>query len=280
MQVAVSSSADVTGEESPIRSRRVRPARRSPRIHQLRVGVDVASAVQCSTKTKSKANPAAYAAGSPKSINLPSKASIMPILTAIVAMDERGLIGTSGQVAGAKPGLPWHLPKDLKRFRRLTLGRPIIMGRNTFEMIGKPLEGRRNVVLTSRPDYQIPGAVTSFSLKHAITQADETLTVDEIFIIGGAKIYEQALPLLHRLQLTLVKGDFTGDVFFPLKWMDNRDWKVVAAELVPADDKNPHEHINYTLEADTLWGEASHRITRGGEYREVDLLELLTRNPS
>lgn len=118
------------------------------------------------------------------------------------------------RVIGSKNQLPWHLPEDLKRFKALTLGHPILMGRKTFESIGKPLPGRENVVLSRQKDLQIEGVLVLGSLPQALDYFRKE-NRKEIFIIGGAEIYRQALPLADRIYLTEIDQSFEGDAFFP-----------------------------------------------------------------
>lgn len=127
---------------------------------------------------------------------------------------------SENRVIGIKNHLPWNLPEDLKRFRTLTSGHPIIMGRKTFESIGKPLPKRENIVITRDPAYAREGIRVASSLESAIEIA-RAGSPQEIFVIGGAEIYRLALPLADRLYLTLVSGQFEGDAFFP-------DWSVHA----------------------------------------------------
>jgi dihydrofolate reductase len=125
----------------------------------------------------------------------------------IVAKARNGVIGVENR-------LPWHLSDDLKRFKRLTLGHPIIMGRKTFESIGKPLPGRENIVITRQSGLKIEGARVVGSLDEAI-DACRKQGVAEAFIIGGAEVYRQALGLADRLYLTIVAADVPGDAYFP-----------------------------------------------------------------
>ena len=125
-------------------------------------------------------------------------------LSIIVAIAKNGVIGLKNQ-------LPWHLPEDLKHFKEITMGRPILMGDRTFESLGRPLPGRENVVLTLDKNYSAKGVVILHSLDEAVKRyADE-----EAFVIGGATIYKLALPLADKLYLTLIDKDFEGDAFFP-----------------------------------------------------------------
>lgn len=125
---------------------------------------------------------------------------------------------SENRVIGNKNALPWHLPEDLKHFKTTTLGKPIIMGRLTFESIGKPLPGRTNIVVSRQHQWSYPGVKTANSLEGAITLAKaeaESLEMNEIMIIGGANIYHQALPLLDVLYVTEVHAVVEGDAFFP-----------------------------------------------------------------
>ncbi len=130
-----------------------------------------------------------------------------PEISLIAALDEMNGIGKNGQ-------LLFQIPDDLKRFKQLTLGHPIIMGRKTFDSIGKPLPGRTNIVITRNPEYQPAGITIVHSLDEALKQAAE-VEQQEIFVIGGAQIYTQAINRASRLYLTLVEGDYRADTFFP-----------------------------------------------------------------
>lgn len=149
------------------------------------------------------------------------------MLSLITAMDKNRLIGN-----GAK--IPWHLPADFAYFKETTTGHPIIMGRATFESIGRPLPGRKNIVLT-RGDFSHEGVEVAHSFDEARALAKND---DEAFVIGGAQVYAQALPLADRLYITFVDGDFTGDIFFPE--VDWKEWREVKSEKREADEKNPH----------------------------------------
>lgn len=127
-------------------------------------------------------------------------------ITLIVAM-------TSNRVIGLNNKMPWHLPADLKRFRKITMGSPILMGRKTFESIGKPLPGRTNIVISRNPDYSQAGCLVFNDLKTAINAGCQM--AGEVFVIGGADLYEATLPMAHTLYLTEIKKDFKGDTFFP-----------------------------------------------------------------
>jgi len=127
------------------------------------------------------------------------------MVSLIVAMARNGVIGKDNR-------LPWHLPEDLKRFKRLTMGHHIIMGRKTYESIGKLLPGRTTVIVSRSQDYLVPGAIIAHSLEEAI---DRCANNDEIFVIGGAEIYRAALPLADRLLITQIDREIAGDTVFP-----------------------------------------------------------------
>lgn len=127
------------------------------------------------------------------------------LITIIAARAENGVIGRDGR-------LPWHIPADLARFRDLTLGHPVIMGRRTYESIGRPLPGRSIIVLTGNSGYRATGCTVVHSIDEALRAADGAA---EVFIAGGAHIYRQFLPLAHRIYLTLVHDTFPGDAAFP-----------------------------------------------------------------
>ena len=140
------------------------------------------------------------------------------VVSLIVAMDRARAIGSAGR-------LPWHIPADLKRFRALTTGHHIVMGRKTYESIGRLLPGRTSVIVTRNPDYAVPGALVAHSVEEALTRcAGET----EIFVIGGAQVYREALPLAHRLYLTEVDGTFPADTWFPE--LPDATWRELSRE--------------------------------------------------
>lgn len=147
-------------------------------------------------------------------------------ISIVVAMDRNGLIGKDNQ-------LPWRLPADLKLFKSITMGKPIIMGRKTFESIGKPLPGRLNIVVTNNHKYPARGYVVAVSLDDAIEKAGR---VDEIMIIGGAALYRQALARANRIYLTLVEAEMDGDTWFP-PWQQ-AEWSETQRSTHDADEKN------------------------------------------
>ena len=154
------------------------------------------------------------------------------IISLIAAMDRNRLIGNKNQ-------LPWHLPADLTHFKQVTMGKPIIMGRKTFESIGRPLPGRTNIVLTRDEDYQADGIVLTGSLDKALDCAASE-GVEEVMIIGGSNIYGQALDHSDRLYLTIVDGEFDGDAWFPE--IDMERWQEVSSEAHQADETNPVDY--------------------------------------
>jgi dihydrofolate reductase len=134
-----------------------------------------------------------------------------PLISAVVA------IGAKDRSIGASNRLLWHILEDMKRFRDITMGHPVVMGRKTYESLPdkfRPLPGRENIIITRDADYTAPGARVTHSLEEAMKLA-KTLDDEEIFIGGGQQIYEQALPQIDKLYLTIVESDKTGDTFFP-----------------------------------------------------------------
>jgi dihydrofolate reductase len=150
---------------------------------------------------------------------------------------------TKNRVIGQGTQLPWHLPADLKRVKRITLGKPIIMGRKTYESIGRPLPGRRNLVISKNPNLEIPGCEIFSSLEKAIAA---THNYEEIIIFGGEQIFKQALPLVQRMYLTIIQCELEGDAFFPV-WNDN-EWRELSREKFLADANNPYNYEFLTLE--------------------------------
>jgi len=152
-----------------------------------------------------------------------------------VAIAENGVIGRDN-------GLPWRLSSDLKRFKAGTMGKPIVMGRKTFESIGKPLPGRLNIVVTRDPAFRAAGAEVAGSLEEALTLARVRARcmagADEICVVGGGEIYRQALPIADRLHVTHVLADFDGDARFPP--IDPAEWRQVSSEDVPAGERDSH----------------------------------------
>jgi dihydrofolate reductase len=144
-------------------------------------------------------------------------------------------------VLGDEKGIPWHLPADLKRFRKLTLGKPIVMGRTTFEHIGRPLDKRPNIVLSRQPGFEPEGVQVVRSIEEAVQLAGD---VPEVVVIGGGEVFRSALPWVNRLYLTFVEGDFAGTAYFPaeIPTPPGFEWRETQREAHPADERNPHAH--------------------------------------
>jgi dihydrofolate reductase len=156
-------------------------------------------------------------------------------ISLIVATDEKNGIGKDNQ-------LPWHLPADLKHFKTLTTGHPIIMGRKTFDSIGKALPNRQNIVISRQDNYVADGAEVVASLQQAFDLCDNA---GEAFVIGGAQIFEQALPIADILYLTVIHHQFAADTFFPE--IDPDSWVEAERFRHEADEKNiyPYTFIKY-----------------------------------
>jgi dihydrofolate reductase len=154
-------------------------------------------------------------------------------LTLIVAYSTNRAIGRDN-------ALPWKLPGDLAHFKRSTLGRPIVMGRKTWDSLGRPLPGRSNIVITRNPGFGAEGAIVVPSLQAAIDACGD---VDEAFVIGGAQIYAQALPLARRVLATEVHADVDGDAFFPL--LPSFQWKETARAPQPAENGYEYDFVTY-----------------------------------
>jgi dihydrofolate reductase len=149
------------------------------------------------------------------------------LVSIVVAVSANNVIGRGNE-------LPWRLPDDLKRFKAVTLGKPVVMGRKTFESIGKPLPGRTNIVISRQPEFTADGCVTVRSVDEALSAA----AAREVMIIGGAEIYRQALPRVDQIYLTRVHAEVPGDVEFPpVVW---EDWIECESEYHPADERHAH----------------------------------------
>jgi len=151
-------------------------------------------------------------------------------MVAVVAMAENGVIGVDN-------GLPWRLPGDLGRFKRITLGKPVLMGRRTFDSIGKPLPGRLNLVLTRDPSWSAEGVVAVHGMDEALRTAGDAA---ELMVIGGAGVYALCWPRVERLELTLVHARPEGDTRLPV--FDWSDWRVLARERHRADERHDHDY--------------------------------------
>ena len=157
------------------------------------------------------------------------------IISLIAAMGKDRVIGIDNR-------LPWRLPADMKHFRALTLGKPVLMGRKTFDSIGKPLPGRTNIVVSQDPDFQPEGVTVARSIAEALAAGREA---DEIMVIGGASFYAQLLPRAQRLYLTEIHQEFAGDAFFPA-W-DPRQWREIERDDHAADGDNIYPYSFITL---------------------------------
>lgn len=153
--------------------------------------------------------------------------SQVPAITLIVAVADSGVIGRNN-------ALPWHLPEDLKRFKRLTMGKPLVMGRKTFESIGKPLPGRQNIVLTRAANYRRDGITVVHDAEAALGAAGGA---PEVMVIGGSDLFRLFLPRASRIHLTRVHGDIEGDVTWPA--LDDT-WSVIGRETYCADERHAH----------------------------------------
>ncbi|KON87516.1 dihydrofolate reductase [Sporosarcina globispora] len=146
------------------------------------------------------------------------------------AMDENRVIGKDNK-------LPWHLPEDLKFFKRTTMGHPIAMGRKTWDSIGRPLPGRENIVITRNESFSCEGCTVLNSIDELQKYSGEK--EDEIFVIGGAEIFKAILPAADRLYLTMIYDQFEGDTYFPE--VDMSEWDLLSREKGTRDEKNPYD---------------------------------------
>lgn len=163
-------------------------------------------------------------------------------LAVIVAAADNGVIGCKGE-------LPWHLPEDLRYFKRVTLGKPIVMGRKTFESIGRPLPGRANIVISRNADYRAEGVRVVASLDEALQLAEDIAandSVDEVMVIGGAQIYAEALLRADRLYYTAVHGNVEGDAFLP--GIDWTLWRETSREAHRAASPDAFDYTFLTYE--------------------------------
>jgi len=165
-----------------------------------------------------------------------ASAESAPRVALVVAMADNGVIGKGG-------GLPWHLPDDLKYFKVVTFGKPVLMGRRTFESIGKPLPGRRNLVMTRAAGVAVPGVEYVGSVEQARSLA---VGAAELCVIGGAEVFALALPLATRIYLTRVHAQVTGDVYFPLR--DFSGWRESESVSHAADARHAYAMSFVALE--------------------------------
>ncbi|OZI11747.1 dihydrofolate reductase [Bacillaceae bacterium SAS-127] len=153
------------------------------------------------------------------------------MISFIWAMDQNGVIGKNNQ-------LPWRLPEDLKFFKETTMGHPIVMGRKTFESIGKPLPGRENVILTRDLQYQAEDCTVVYSVDELVEKAEKE---KQLFITGGAEIFRLMLPFADRLYVTVIEESFDGDTYFP-KELDWDEWEMVSSTPGLKNEKNPYDY--------------------------------------
>lgn len=159
----------------------------------------------------------------------------------MVAMAENGVIGNNNK-------LPWHLPEDLKYFKQTTLGKPVVMGRKTFDSIGKPLPGRLNIVVSRNKQLSLPeGVLLADSVEQAISLAKtKQPKAEEIIIMGGEQIYQQAFNFADKLYLTKVHSNVDGDAYF--KGFNENQWQQTSVQTFQSDDKNPYDYSFCVLE--------------------------------
>jgi dihydrofolate reductase len=158
------------------------------------------------------------------------------IRSLVVAVSRNGVIGRDNQ-------LPWRLPDDLAYFKRVTMGHPVVMGRRTYESIGRPLKGRTNIVVTHNPGYEAPGCVVATGLEDAWRAADGA---GEVSIIGGTSLFAETLPIADRIHLTEVDATVEGDTFFPP--FDRSEWIEREVSRHPADERHEHPFRIVVLE--------------------------------
>ena len=153
----------------------------------------------------------------------------MTILSMIVAHADNRVIGKDND-------MPWHLPADLAYFKRTTLGKPIIMGRKTYESIGRPLPGRKNIVISRDDEYRAEGVEVVGSVEAALALVSD---VEEVMVIGGGAIYKHCLPAAQRLYITHIDANIVGDTYFPK--YDLNEWQLAVSEVKAADEKNNYQ---------------------------------------
>jgi dihydrofolate reductase len=164
---------------------------------------------------------------------LPPVSAKRPHVVLIAAVAANGTIGLNNR-------LPWHIPGDLQRFKALTLGHAVVMGRRTFESIGRPLPGRENIVVTRSTQFAAPGCRVAHSLEEALAAAGDA---DQAFVIGGADLYREALPLAERLLLTEIGRDFPGDAFFPV--FDRTAFRETSRQRQRTPDGLTYDFVDY-----------------------------------
>jgi dihydrofolate reductase len=164
-----------------------------------------------------------------------TRGAVPAAITIVAAVADGGVIGAQGR-------LPWRLPADLARFRRITMGHPVIAGRKTFQSIGRALEGRRMIVLTRDASFRAPGVTVAHSAREALRAAG----AGECFVIGGAAVYRQFLPLATRMHITRIHAAVAGDAFFPP--VDGSEWRLAGSAPGTVDADNPLPHVFETWE--------------------------------
>lgn len=162
------------------------------------------------------------------------------MISFLFAMDKNWLIGKDNK-------LPWHLPNDLKYFKETTMNKKIVMGRKTFESIGRPLPGRETIVLTKNEKFSCEGCLVFHSINEFLQFAQNNKE-EEMFVIGGAKIFEALLPFADRLYVTEIEGEFEGDTYFPK--IDFSEWKLISQKDGVVDEKNVYPHRFLVYERD------------------------------
>ena len=163
----------------------------------------------------------------------------------IAAFDKNRLVGAEGK-------MPWNLPGDMKRFRDLTMGKPMIMGRKTLESIGKPLAGRENIVLSRNPSFSAPGCTVARSLRAAFDLAEAT-GADEVMVIGGSVVYAEAIHYVDRMYLTMIRHAFPNErktgVFFPHAWPGGEEgWTLTSESNHLPDERNKYRYAFFTAD--------------------------------
>lgn len=164
-----------------------------------------------------------------------------PCLSGIAAMSENHVIGKNNQ-------LPWHLPADLRHFKNITTGHPILMGRKTYQSIGKPLPNRINLILTHDKTFKADGCLVVSSIEEAL-QSAPCMGSEEVFVIGGAEVYKQLMPSIQRLYLTIIHHTFVGDAYFPQ--IKSQEWREIKREDHLPDNENPYAYSFINLTRDT-----------------------------
>jgi dihydrofolate reductase len=160
------------------------------------------------------------------------------MISIVVAMDQNRVIGKDNR-------LPWHLPADLAHFKRLTMGHVIVMGRKTYEAIGRPLPGRTNVVLTQNVNYTAEGCIVVYSVREVL----ERFSSEPIDVIGGAQIISLFLPFIDMMHLTIIEAEFPGDVYFPE--INMAEWELISKQKGIKDAKNPYDYYFFTYKKRT-----------------------------